>query len=564
MKISRRAHVEDNALKNIVADPLLRQLLASRGVQCAEDVRAGLRDLLHYRDLKDIDRAARLIGEAIRSGQHFLIAGDYDVDGLTGTALGVRALKAFSVAQVSYYVPSRYNGGYGLSEEVIRNYAKQGVSFVITVDNGISSHEAVNVAHALNMQVVITDHHQPQQVLPDADACVDPKRADCKFASKNLCGVGVLFYVLLAVRAYLQEQGYFTTRKRPEMENYLDLVALGTIGDVVPLDSNNRRLVKSGLRRITQGKTTAGIKALVRKCRLDLTHLNTQEVSFSLCPKLNAAGRLKLSNNPAIELLLTDDATEGDLLSVQLDMCNRRRGDFQRVALQEAEEDAKSQLGRQSLVLHRSTWIPGIAGLIAGKLKDLHQVPCFIFTGADDFLQGSARSMPGYSLSHILNEVNSLHPGLLQRYGGHDQAAGAVIKKQDLPEFTNIFNAECAKYGGHDEETLLSDGLLPTDYYSLDFARMLECYGPWGNGFPEPCFDGIFYIESVYLLANVRLLLRLEGAAGEQLTAVKIFPSQEEKQLQAGNKIKILYSLKVDRYASQEKLTAQIEMLERL
>ncbi len=555
--------MEDGALQGLIADPLLRQVLACRGVKNADDVQVALKQLLHYRDLKDIELAAKLIGEAILTQQHFLIAGDYDVDGLTGTALGVRALHALGAQQVSFYVPSRYEGGYGLSAEVVKAYAKRGVTFVITVDNGISSHEAIECCHKLQLKVVITDHHQPQATLPAADACVDPKREDCRFASKNLCGVGVLFYVLLAVRAYLQKAGYFATHPRPEMENFLDLVALGTIGDVVPLDANNRRLVKSGLKRMALGKTCIGIKSLVQRCKLDLAHLTTQAISFSLCPKLNAAGRLKLASNPAIELLLCDDPKLADELALKLEMCNRRRGDFQRVALKEAEEDAKSQLEQSVLVLHREGWLPGIAGLLAGKLKDLYQKPCFVFTGDDELLQGSARSMKGFSLSQMLNELNLSQPELMVRYGGHDQAAGVVIRALELPRFTELVNQAALKCAVC-EEQLLSDGMLPVDHYSLDFARLLESYGPWGNGFPEPCFDGVFYVDSVFYRASIRLILKLEGEGGQQFSAFKIFPSQAEQQICAGDKVKILYSLKVDRYAAQEKLTAQIEMLERL
>ncbi len=563
MKITRREHVADESLEPYIQDPVLRQLLARRGVSNQADSECLLRDLLHYKDLKNIDKAKKLIADAIMDDEHILIAGDYDVDGLTGTALGKRALNLLGAKNVSVYVPSRYEGGYGLSIEAIEQYVKeQHVSFIITVDNGVSCNEAIEYAKSLGIKVVVTDHHETQETLPPADVIVDPKQPGDKFPSKNLCGAGVLFYVLCAVKNELSERDFYKG-STPNLSVFLDLVALGTIGDVVPLDSNNRRLVKSGFSRLHQGQCIVGIKSLAQIAKIDLATINAVNISFDLCPRLNAAGRIRLDGNPAAELLLTDDEELAQELALRLDMCNRRRSDFERVALKEAREDAKNQNGCSAITLYRSSWLPGIAGLLAGRIKDSYNVPCFVFSGEGEIISGSARSVPGFAVAQILQQVDFANPGLLIRYGGHAMAAGASIKRKDLDRFRKVFNEKAKEHtGGPQEIEVVTDGQLPTNYLSLDFALDLERSGPWGNGFPEPTFDGEYIIEKAVIVAGRHLRLLLNSCAdGSMMWAIKMRANTAEKALCPGMRVQVVYSLGVNRYFGVERLDIKIEAL---
>lgn len=565
VKITRREHVFDGDLEQYIKDPVLRQLMARRGVLNKVDFDCELKDLLHYKDLKNIEIAQKLIADAICNQEHILIAGDYDVDGLTGTALGKRALALLGAKFISVYVPSRYEGGYGLNIEAIKKYVEnKQVSFIITVDNGVSCNEAVEYAEQQGIKVVITDHHETQEVLPKASCIVDPKQPGDKFASKNLCGAGVLFYVLCAVKNELLERGFYKDKEFvPNLSVFLDLVALGTIGDVVPLDSNNRRLVKAGFRRFHKGACAVGIKVLSEIARLDLKTLNAVNISFDICPRLNAAGRIRLDDNPAADLLLTDDVEKARELALRLDMCNRRRGDYERVALKEAREDAKAQIGCSAITLYRPSWLPGIAGLLAGRIKDSCNVPCFVFSGDDEIISGSARSVPGFAVAQILQKVDVSNPGLLLRYGGHAMAAGASIKRENLDRFRAVFNKQAKECtGGPQELEMVTDGTLPTNYLSLDFARDLERAGPWGNGFPEPTFDGEYIIEKAVLVAGRHLRLLLQSCDdGAFMWAIKMRANAQEKALAQGMKVQVVYALGVNRYFGSERLEVRVEAI---
>ena len=369
MKIVRRDIVDDSHLQTYVSDPIIRQILARRGIKSESEVTCQLSDIYHYRDLHDIDKASNIIADAIENGDKILVSGDYDVDGITGTALGVRGLKDLGASEVRYFVPSRYEGGYGVSNETVDDAVSHGVKLLLTVDNGVSCLESINYAKSKGLKGVITDHHETPELLPDADAIVDPKLPEDKFPSKNLCGAGVLFYVLVATRAVLRDRGFYKTSKVPLIARFLDLVALGTIGDVMQLDANNRKLVKYGFDKIKAGKSIIGIKALAASCRVDLAAINSVSIAFDLCPRLNAPGRIKLENNPAVSLMLTDDETEACIIARDLEMCNKRRGDYERVFLKEATEDALKQEGNCAIVLYRPNWLVGLGGLIASRIK---------------------------------------------------------------------------------------------------------------------------------------------------------------------------------------------------
>lgn len=567
MKITRRARGDESGLMDI-SDPVIRRVLAGRGVKSSADAFCSLAGMEHYQSLPDIGKAAQAIADAVEGGARTLVFGDYDVDGVTGAALGQRALYALGAApgSVACAVPSRYEGGYGLSAKVVEDAASDGVRLIVTVDNGIGCAEAALEAQKRGIELVVTDHHECPPELPDACAVVDPKLPGCLFPSKALCGAGVLFYVLCAVRSELDSRGFYRTRRRPVMADFLDLVTLGTVGDVVPFDANNRRMVKAGLERLRRGRTVPGILALARRVRCDLASLSPRAIGFEICPRINAAGRIRLDGNPALELLLTDDPRRAGELSEQLDMANRRRGDYERVFCKEAAEDASAMGGAASLTLYRPTWLPGIAGLIAGRIKDRFGVPCFVFTGEEGgALKGSARSLPGVPLGEILSSLRMECPGLLLAGGGHAMAAGATIRPGGLPEFRSAFERLVSGYRDRPavQETV-TDGELPPSHLTLAFARELERCGPWGEGFPEPLFDGEFEVMSVQPIQNRHLRFVLRNKDGQRIKAIRLRALVREKALQAGISVRAVYAVEVNRYLGAERLQVRLEGLEPL
>lgn len=558
MKFIRRRHAEDSFLKDRVGDPLIRQLLASRGVKSASEVDCGIGDLLHYNTLLNIDTAAGLIADAVQQGTRILVAGDYDVDGVTGTAIGVRVLRALGAEHVDYFVPSRYDEGYGLSEQAVKNALAAGIGLIITVDNGISCQQAVNYAVSHGLKVVITDHHESGGELPRADAVVDPKQPGDQFLSKNLCGAGVLFYVLSAVRAELRRRGFFSDGRGPLLSPFLDLVALGTVGDVVDLDANNRRLIKAGLKCMHQGRAQPGIMALARKLNLNLSRVLVHNLAFELCPRINAAGRIPRVDesgrivhdfNPAVRLLLTDNLPEAAGLALQLDCRNLRRGEHERLAVSEASVDAAAQRGASAITLYRPGWLAGIVGLVAGRIKDQFNVPVFVFCGEGEVISGSARSVPGFPIADILQHISEQHAGLLLRFGGHAMAAGATIRRERLEEFRQCFNAAARdRCGVPREREILTDGELAPERMCLEFLQALEQFGPWGNGFPEPVFEDTFLIRHLKILNHGHLKMELFGPGGRIVEALRFRPDPEEQQVAQGCKIRAAYSLGVDRF----------------
>lgn len=565
MKIVRRDNVDDTHLQNLIADPILRQILARRGIANQSDLECKLNDILHFKDLHGIDKARKLIGQAIMRGDKILVAGDYDVDGITGTALGVRGLKELGASFVSYYIPSRYEGGYGVSPDAVDKAVEHGVSLILTVDNGVSCKESIEYAKDQGLTVVITDHHETPEDLPEADAIVDPKLPQDKFPSKNLCGAGVLFYVLAATRAYLREQGFYEGCQVPRIGRFLDLVALGTIGDVMQLDANNRKLVKYGFDLIKQRQCVEGIKALAASCRVDLASINSTTIAFDLCPRLNAPGRIKLENNPAVSLMLTDDKTDASIIARDLEMCNKRRGDYERVFLKEACEDAEKQEGNSAIVLYRPNWLVGLGGLIASRIKEKFSVPCFVFSGDGDELPGSARSVPGFSIVKILQSLSERDSDLLIRFGGHAMAAGASIKKENFEKFKVLFNQvakECL--GEPTDDEIISDGNLPSNYIDVNFAQDLEAFGPWGNGFEEPCFDGEFTVEDVFLIANRHLKFKLRNDDGSTMLAIKLRATPNERSIVKNSRVSVVYSVGINHYMGSNRLEIKINAIETL
>lgn len=575
VKFIRRSHADDSFLNDRVSDPVIRQILASRGIKTVSELDCELKDLLHYKTLLNIGRAAELIADAIQQGTRILVAGDYDVDGVTGTVIGVKALKALGASAVDYFVPSRYDEGYGLSVKAVMNALSAGTGLILTVDNGISCLEPVNLAVKHGLKVVVTDHHESEGELPRADAVVDPKLPGDQFPSKSLCGAGVLFYVLAAVRAELRSRGFYPEGQVPMLSPFLDLVALGTIGDVMDLDVNNRRLIKAGITIMREGRAQPGITALARRINLDLGNVFAHNLAFELCPRINAAGRIPTIDeagnimthdiNPAVRLLLTDSPDEAAELADRLFNLNLRRGDHERVAVDEATEDALAHQGASAITLYRPYWLVGIVGLVAGRIKDKFQVPVFVFAGEGSLISGSARSVPGFPMADILQHISEQHPGLLVRFGGHAMAAGATIRRDRLEEFRDCFNAaakdNCRTPKEHE---VITDGVLSPERMNLEFLRALEQVGPWGNGFPVPVFEEEFVIRTLRRVKHGHLKLSLYDPRGRQLEAMRFWPVEADLQLAPGSRIRAAYSLGVDRYRGEETLELKIIAMQKL
>ena len=838
MKIIRRSNVDDSHLNALVADPILRQILARRGVKNNDDLEVSLKSIFPPDRLLDIGKASSIIADAIINKKRVLIAGDYDIDGMTGTALGVRCLKAFGLDEhlITYYVPSRYADGYGLNIKIVERAIASKVDLIVTVDNGITAFDAVDFAKLNGISVVITDHHEVQDRLPNADAVVDPKRKGDTFQSKNLCGAAVLFYVMSATRSRLIERGYYQCIKdSPSMGQFLDLVTLGTIGDVMSFDTNNRRLIKAGLKRISKGRTIPGIQALLSYLKIDPTKIRVKNISHELCPRFNAATRIKIAQNPAILNLTNDDYNLAMLFARQLDLCNKRRADHEKIMLarafelykeerlqseQQLAQSNQAQVDLQALetaskeankinsnealvfsdeediaeaynqfdqvltnsghnnddagiVLYDESFLKGVSGLVANRMKERYNKPCIIFSsdnnniddsninlmgvidnngsltppelvdehgykatldsqtdlavnqvssqdqpnfqdpatsqeqavskdpalsisskdsgelgatsasisasastsaststiagagaganvsaglGANasasasagaiekdgaltqetndefDFLEdggdsaiigstneqsqasankkkikkgitvvssaklvsaasgpsmvnadqveseqdveyldegdiplvGSARSVNGIDLMKVFEYIKSKEPKIFVACGGHAVAAGATIKYRDLDRFKTLFSQGCAHayHKAEEEEAIVSECQLPDAYLCLDFARDLEYFGPWGKDFEEPIFDGEFLVDQVTIIKNRHLKVLLRTRDNTVVEGIKFRANAKERTMIPNIKVKVVYTLGIDRFFANERLVLQISNIE--
>jgi single-stranded-DNA-specific exonuclease len=496
--------------------PLLARLYAARGIAHAADLDTALSALLDPSLLKGAAEAATLLADAIAAKRHLLIVADYDCDGATACAVGVRALRAFG-ADVSYLVPNRFDYGYGLTPEVVRLAAERTPDIIITVDNGIASVEGVAEAKRLGISTLVTDHHLPGDELPAADCIVNPNQPGCGFPSKSIAGVGVMFYVMLALRAELRKRGAFNAAPEPNLAALLDLVALGTVADVVKLDRNNRILVAQGLARIRQGKLQPGLRALFRVAGRESERASTFDLGFALGPRLNAAGRLA-DMSLGIECLITDDIGRALNIAQQLDQLNRERRSIET----DMQEQAQAFLAtidateRASLSLYDPAWHQGVIGILASRVKDKLHRPVIAFArGNEGELKGSGRSIAGLHLRDALDLVSKRAPGLLLRFGGHAAAAGLTLREEDLARFEALFEETVRGLVGPAEltRTLETDGPLEAGWMSLESARMLE--GEiWGQGFPAPMFSDEFQVDKQRILKDRHLKLTLrKGAA---------------------------------------------------
>lgn len=500
--------------------PLLQRVYAARGVTGEEGVVRELGALSDFRPLSGIDKATELLERALREAWPIVVVGDYDADGATSSALAVTALQACGARQVSYLVPNRVTQGYGLSAALAAEASGLGARLLITVDNGIAADAGVRAAHEAGMSVLVTDHHLPGDTLPPAEAIVNPNLPGDAFPSKALAGVGVIFYVMLALRARLRENHWFEQQGLPEprFADLLDLVAVGTVADVVSLDRNNRILVEQGLRRIRAGHARPGIRALLRVAGRDHARIGASDLGFAVGPRLNAAGRLD-DMALGIECLLATDETRAMTLAQRLDALNRERRELEQDARTQAMAAVESALNRvdsgalpDGLCLFDPDWHEGIVGLVAGRLKERFHRPAAVFArGADGLLKGSVRSVPGIHVRDVLADIATRNPDLLVRFGGHAMAAGLSLDAAKLDAFADLFAAEIARQADHEalQPVLWSDGELAPGEFTLASAEALRAGGPWGQGFPEPVFDGIFAVERAREVGQGHLKLRL-------------------------------------------------------
>ena len=569
-KIRRRGAPAAPALSG--CHPLLAQLYAARGIESPRDLDLSLGALHPPGSLKGISAAARRLARALQTGERILFVGDFDADGATSTALGVSVLRALGAAEVRYLVPNRFEFGYGLSPEIVDLARRRGLApdLLITVDNGISSIDGVAAANRAGIEVLITDHHLPGRQLPDAAVILNPNQAGCAFPSKALAGVGVLFYLLLALRAQLRREGWFERRGVPEphLAGALDLVALGTVADVVALDHNNRILVEGGLKRIRSGRARPGVRALLEVAGREVERSVAADLAFAAGPRLNAAGRLD-DMSLGIECLLAEDSARARRLALELDAMNRDRQRIERAM----EAEALAALARVSLdgedlppalVLYEADWHQGVVGILASRVKERFHRPVIAFADAGGGeLKGSGRAIQGLHLRDLLDAVATRNPGLITRFGGHAMAAGLSLPASRLDAFRRAFVAAVAARGAGPTPTLETDGALLPEYFHPDIAEMLHRAGPWGQHFPAPLFDGEFEVLSQRLVGERHLQLRVaHPGVPAPIDAIAFRVDTERWPDPSITRLSAAYRPEVNRYRGERRLQLLFEHFE--
>tara|TARA_B100000029_G_scaffold421419_1_gene427684 strand:- start:990 stop:2720 length:1731 start_codon:yes stop_codon:yes gene_type:complete len=501
--------------------PVLKRVYASRNIKSSKDLDYSLGSLIPFKQLSGIDDAVILLEEMLEQKKRILIVADFDADGATSCALAIRGLTAMGARDVIYVVPNRFEHGYGLSPEIVDIALDYDPDLIVTVDNGISSICGVEHAKKNGVKVLITDHHLPGRELPNADVIINPQLVDDRFPSKNLAGVGVIFYILLALRAKLKEKDWFENNNinYPNLANFLDLVALGTIADLVPLDKNNRTMVAHGLKLIRNNKSKPGINALLIQAGRQLSKLTSSDLSFVVAPRLNAAGRLT-DMSLGIECLLADDEDNAIEIAQKLNRLNIERrkiqDDMQEEALAELEKYLQSTSGEipRSICIYNKDWHQGVVGILASKIKEKFNRPVIVFAKEnDDTLKGSARSISELHIKDVLDEIAKLHPELILTFGGHAMAAGLTIKKSHYENFSEIFDKVVSQCISSDklEDEYLTDGELSAEDFTLPLALAIQDAGPWGQSFPEPTFAGQFKILDKRVVGENHLKLKLQS-----------------------------------------------------
>ncbi|MFW5969308.1 MAG: single-stranded-DNA-specific exonuclease RecJ [Halofilum sp. (in: g-proteobacteria)] len=555
--------------------PVVARVYAARGIRSHEELDPSLGNL-PAPSLADIDAATERLERALRAGEKILVIGDFDADGATSVALALRALAAFGHEAVDYLVPNRFDYGYGLTPELVEPAAEFAPGLILTVDNGISSHAGVARAADYGIDTIVTDHHLPGDSLPAAVAVVNPNRDNCDFPVKSLAGVGVVFYLMVALRARLERSGWFAKRggDAPSMAGFLDLVALGTVADVVPLERCNRILVEQGLRRIRAGRCCPGIGALIEAAKRSPERLQAGDLGFALAPRLNAAGRIA-DMAVGIQTLLADDADEARTRARQLDgLIRERRGIEAEMRTQADAELARLRTELEAgetlpagLVLYDERWHQGVSGILAGRVREAVHRPTVIFADAGDgMLKGSARSVAGLHIRDVLAAIDAAQPHLIKRFGGHAMAAGLGLAMEHLDAFRDAFvrEVERALGGGAPLREIRTDGDLAGDEMDLATAEALAAAGPWGAGFPEPNFDGDFRIVEGRVVGERHLKLRLQPLAGGPTLDAIHFNADPALLADPGETARVIYRLEVNEFRGRRNVQLNVEYLGRL
>lgn len=549
--------------------PVLARLYAARGVQSLDDVQHKLKHLATAQQLHGMNAALALLTTALQQQQRIVIVGDFDADGATSTALSVLALRAMGARYVDYLVPNRFKFGYGLTPEIVDvALAEKKPHLIMTVDNGISSREGVERAKQAGVKVLITDHHLTGKTLPNADAIINPNQPDCGFPSKNLAGVGVAFYLMAALCSHLKAIGWFGQRTPPNMADFLDIVALGTVADVVQLDYNNRILVAQGLERIRAGQCRAGIKALLAVAKRELASLQAEDLAFAIAPRLNAAGRLD-DMSQGIECLITDSAQDAHIMAQALDELNVERrhieSDMQQQALDALQQcDWTDNNVPSALVLFNPDWHQGVIGIVAGRLKEKFHRPSIVFAPVDEnseFIKGSARSISGIHIRDAIELVTVRHAGLITHFGGHAMAAGMTIPRANFEAFQQAFSQVIDEIANEDILTaaLITDGELDAQHINLEMAQLLRRSGPWGQAFPEPVFVGEFALNDFNVLKEKHLKLKLRHPLTDDDLEAIAFNVDMKAWSNNTQRLLLVYRLDVNTFRGESRLQLKVE-----
>lgn len=569
MQIRRRFPVSVEHLPDSI-NPTLKQIYATRGITSEQQLERSAKALLHYKDMSGVGDAVRILADALAQSKRIIIVGDFDADGATSTALSMLALGMMGCKNHDYLVPNRFNFGYGLSPQIVDVAHEQGAQVIMTVDNGIACFAGVERAKELGITVLITDHHLAAETLPIADAIVNPNQPNCSFMSKNLAGVGVAFYLMLALRAHLRGVDWFAQNDIdvPNLADLLDIVALGTVADVVPLDENNRILVHQGLLRIRSDKCRPGIQALIEVAGRDKRKMVASDLGFVIGPRLNAAGRLD-DMSMGIECLLTDSDYKAKQIAVELDSLNRERREIEQSMQQEAVTALDSlQLSEQDmphgLVLYQADFHQGVIGILAGRIKEKYFRPTIAFAHQDDeIIKGSARSIPGVHIRDLLEELSTRYPGLIIKFGGHAMAAGLSIEMAKLEEFKKRFTQLAQEHlaGKPLAGELISDGELPAQALTLEFSQLLKDAGPWGQGFPEPLFDGQFELVEQRIVGHKHLKMMLRMPTGKLVDAIAFNVDTQAWPNEQCKHVELAYKLDINEFRGRTSLQFLVEGL---
>ncbi|MDB2313764.1 single-stranded-DNA-specific exonuclease RecJ [Luminiphilus sp.] len=567
--VTQRTGVISSELDAAPLPRALKQIYANRGVDRLDDITLPLSQLAPPSALKGAQAAAEMLADAIEFHASVVIVGDFDADGATSCALAVSLLKQMGLEEVTYLVPNRFEFGYGLTPEIVGIAAQYQPDVLVTVDNGIASIDGVMAAQMLGMSVIITDHHLPGDTLPEADIIVNPNQPGCPFPSKALAGVGVMFYVLTALRAELRQRGWFESMgiDIPNLADALDLVALGTVADVVPLDKNNRTLVAAGLARMRSGRARPGIEALFEVAGRDISQVSSTDLGFVAGPRLNAAGRLD-DMSVGIECLLAESSASARALATQLNDFNKERKEIERSMQTDAMallEKGDLSVGDEdfALSLFREDWHQGVVGILASRIRERFHRPTIVFAqSGDGELKGSGRSIPGVHLRDALDRVATSTPGLITKFGGHAMAAGLSLSHDDLPRFRETFNRVVAQAlkGSLPDHVTVTDGQLPHSDLTLVLAEALESGGPWGQGFEAPSFEGVFTISDMRVVGEKHLKFRLITEAG-LIDAIAFNADVETWTRDTPKALRCVYRPCVNEYRGDRRLQLQIEAL---